>query len=169
MPLWEVWRQEWIQVCKPCLYTIWGTFFNKHNFINANVLCYAYSLSHGQLFVTPWSVAHQAPLSMGFPWQEYWSGLPCTPPGDLPNPGIELGSPALQADTLLSEPPGNSPLFCCCFIFYFSVRLQWSPLLHLPDHGSFLLYRLIYHWYLTYLLHYSHCILHLLLVLLYIF
>ena len=103
MPLWEVWRQEWIQVCKPCLYTIWGTFFNKHNFINANVLCYAYSLSHGQLFVTPWSVAHQAPLSMGFPWQEYWSGLPCTPPGDLPNPGIELGSPALQSASSAAE------------------------------------------------------------------
>ena len=107
MPLWKVWRQEWIQDCKPCLYTIWGTFFNKHNFINADVLCYAYSLSHGQLFVTPWSVAHQAPLSMGFPWQEYWSGLPCTPPGDLPNPGIELGSPALQADSLPAESPGK--------------------------------------------------------------
>ena len=49
-------------------------------------------------FVTPWTVAHQAPLSMGFPRQEYWSGLPCPPPGDLPNPGIEpasLASPAL--------------------------------------------------------------------------
>ena len=65
MPLWKGWGQEWIQVCKPCLYTIWGTFFNKHNFINGNVLCYAYSLSHGRLFVTPWSVAHQASLSMG--------------------------------------------------------------------------------------------------------
>ena len=107
MPLWKGWGQEWIQVCKPCLYTIWGTFFNKHNFINGNVLCYAYSLSHGRLFVTPWSVAHQAPLSMGFPWQEYWSELPCTPLGDLPNPGIELRSPALQADSLPAESPGK--------------------------------------------------------------
>ena len=54
-----------------------------------------------------WTVAHQAPLSMGFPRQEYWSGLPFPFPGDLPNPGIELGSPVLQADSLPSEPPGR--------------------------------------------------------------
>ena len=59
------------------------------------------------LFVTPWTVAYQAPLSMEFSRQEYWSGLPFPSPGDLPNPGIEPGSPALQADTLPSEPPGN--------------------------------------------------------------
>ena len=52
------------------------------------------------LFVTLWTITHQAPLSMGFSRQEYWSGLPCPPPGDLPDPGIEPGSPALQADTL---------------------------------------------------------------------
>ena len=46
---------------------------------------------------------------MGFSIQEYWSGLPCPPPGDLPNPGIEHKSPALQADSLLSEPPGKPP------------------------------------------------------------
>ena len=57
---------------------------------------------------TPWTVAPQAPLSMGFSRQEYWSGLPCPPPGDLPNPGIEPRSPTLQADSLLSEPPGKS-------------------------------------------------------------
>ena len=57
---------------------------------------------------TPWSVARQAPLSMAFPRQEYWSGLPFPSPGDLPNPGIEPGSPTLQADDLLSEPPGKS-------------------------------------------------------------
>ena len=50
-------------------------------------------------------VAHQAPLSMEFSRQEYWSGLPFPTPGDLPDPGIEPGSPALQADSLLSEPP----------------------------------------------------------------
>ena len=53
-----------------------------------------------QLFATPWTVAHQAPLSMGFSRQEYWNGLPCLPPGDLPNPGIKPASPALQADSL---------------------------------------------------------------------
>ena len=57
--------------------------------------------------MTPWAVAYQAPLSMEFSRQEYWSGLPFPSPGDLPNPGIEPRSPALQADTLLSEPPGK--------------------------------------------------------------
>ena len=56
---------------------------------------------------TPWTVACQAPLSMGFSRQEYWSGLPCPPPGDLPNPGIESRSPTLQVDSLLSESPGE--------------------------------------------------------------
>ena len=66
------------------------------------------SLSRVRLFVTPWTVAHQAPLSMGFSRQEYWSGLPFPSPGDLPNPGIKPGSPALQADALSSEPPGEA-------------------------------------------------------------
>ena len=57
-----------------------------------------------QLFATQWTVAHQAPLSMGFFRQESWSELPCPPSGDLPNPGIEPGSPTLQADSLPSEP-----------------------------------------------------------------
>ena len=65
------------------------------------------SLSHVRLFATPWTVAYQAPPSMGFSRQEYWSGLPFPPPGDLPNPGIEPGSPTLQADALPSEPPGK--------------------------------------------------------------
>ena len=57
--------------------------------------------------VTPWTVAHQAPLSMGFSRQQSWSSLPCPPPGDLPNPGIKPQSPALQVDSLLSEPLGK--------------------------------------------------------------
>ena len=56
---------------------------------------------------TLWTVAHQAPLSMEFSRQEYWSGLPFPSPGDLPNPGIEPMSPALQVDSLLSEPLGS--------------------------------------------------------------
>ena len=59
------------------------------------------------LFVTPWIVACQAPLSMKFSRQEYWSGLPFLSPGDLPDPRIEPGSPALQADSLPSELPKN--------------------------------------------------------------
>ena len=65
------------------------------------------SLSRVRLFVTPWTVASQAPPAMGFSRQECWSGLPFPSPGDLPNPGIEPGSPALQADTVPSEPPGK--------------------------------------------------------------
>ena len=57
--------------------------------------------------MTPWTAARWAPLSVGFPKQEYWSGLPFPSPGDLPDPGIEPASPALQADFLLSEPPGK--------------------------------------------------------------
>ena len=64
-------------------------------------------LSHVQLFATPWTVAYQASLSMGFSKQEYWNGVPFPSPGDLLNPGIEPGSPALQADALSSEPPGK--------------------------------------------------------------
>ena len=57
------------------------------------------------LFATPWTVAHQAPLSMELSRQEHWSGWPFPPPRDLPSPGIKLRSPALQADSLLFEPP----------------------------------------------------------------
>ena len=59
---------------------------------------------------TPWTVAHQAPPSMGFSRQEYWSGLPFPSPGDLPDPGIEPRSPTLRADALTSEPPGKKYL-----------------------------------------------------------
>ena len=62
--------------------------------------------------MTPLTVACQAPLSMGFSRQEYWSGLPFPPLGDLPNPGIEPGSPALQAGSLLSEPTGKGVYIC---------------------------------------------------------
>ena len=74
------------------------------------VWCHACMLSlfsRVQLFVMPWTAIHQAPLSMGFSRQEYWIGLPFPPPGDLPDPGIEPGSPALQADSLPSKPPGK--------------------------------------------------------------
>ena len=65
------------------------------------------SLSRVRLFATPRTIAYQVPPSMGFSRQECWSGLSFPSPGDLPDPGIELGSPALQADALPSEPPGK--------------------------------------------------------------
>ena len=63
-------------------------------------VCVFSHFSGVQLFVTLWTVANQAPLSIGFSWQEYWSGLSFLPPGDLPEPGIRPVSPALQADSL---------------------------------------------------------------------
>ena len=65
------------------------------------------SLSHVQLLATPWTVAYQASLFMGFSRQEYWNGLPFPSPGDLPHPGIEPRPPASEADALTSEPPGK--------------------------------------------------------------
>ena len=70
---------------------------------------------------TPWTIAPQAPLSVGFSRQEYWSGLPCPSPGDLPNSGIESMSPALRADSLLSEPPGKHHI-----LGYLNNRSLWS-------------------------------------------
>ena len=68
------------------------------------------SLSRVQLFVTPWTETHQALLYTGFSRQEYWSGLPFPSPGDLPHPGIEPSSLALQVDALPSELPGKALL-----------------------------------------------------------
>ena len=67
------------------------------------------SLSRVRLFVTPWTIAYQAPPFMGFSRQEYWSGLPLPSPGDFPDPGIEPRSPALRVDSLPSEPTGKFP------------------------------------------------------------
>ena len=65
------------------------------------------SLSHVWVFASPWPIARQAPLSMGFSRQEYRSGLPCPPPGDLPDPGVESASPALPGGFFNDEPPGK--------------------------------------------------------------
>ena len=90
--------------------------------------------------VTPRTVAHQAPLCMGFSRQEYWSGLPCPPPGDLPNPGIKHRSPALQVDSLPSEPPGK-PIHLCVYIYiYIYVCMyRWTSPLRLVPALAFLL------------------------------
>ena len=70
-------------------------------------------LNHVQLFAIPWTILYQAPPSMGFSRQEYWSGLPFPFPRYFPDPGIEPRSPALQADALPSEPPGRrTPAEC---------------------------------------------------------
>ena len=87
----------------------------------------------------PWTVAHQAPQSMDFSRQEYWSGLPFPSSGDLPDPGIEPGSPALQADSLLSELSGKS------FVLFVSTHslsldLFWFLLIFFNFSSVFLLF-----------------------------
>ena len=79
-------------------------YLHHHTYATLLVVVAVQSLSHVQLFSTLWTVAHQAPLSMGFSSQEHWNGLPFPSPSDLPNPGIEPRSPTLQADALTSEP-----------------------------------------------------------------
>ena len=74
-----------------------GLFYFKKLFLN-------WFFFFNLFFVQNWTIAPQGPLSMGFPRQEYWSGLPLPSPGDLPDPGTEPKSPVLQADSLLSEP-----------------------------------------------------------------
>ena len=83
----------------------WIKELNRH--LSKEDIVKVKSFSRGQLFATPWSIAHQAPLSMGVSRQKYWSGLPFPSPGDLPNPEIEPSSPALQAGTLTSKSPGK--------------------------------------------------------------
>ena len=78
----------------------------------------------GLTLETPWTVAHQAPLSMVFPRQEYWSGLTFPSPKDLPDPGIKTRSPSLQVDSLLSEPSGKSLLFI--IILQLNTVNKWS-------------------------------------------
>ena len=74
--------------------------------------CVLSRLSRVRLFATLWTVACQSPLAMGFSRQEYWSGLSCSPLGDLPDPGIEPPSPASRADSLRTEPPLGKALPC---------------------------------------------------------
>ena len=87
--------------CASSFYDIWS---HAGKLINVSNLLFALLLNCESVIVAP-----QAPLSMGFTRQEYWSGLPFSSPGDLPDPGIEPWSPALRANSLLSEPQG-SPL-----------------------------------------------------------
>ena len=104
----------------------WDILFPFYTFCG---VCCAQSLRHVQLFGTPGTVACQAPLSMGFPGQEYWNGLPFLIPGDLPNPGIEPmspASPALAAGFLTTAPPGK-PILSVLFGFVLEKCLVILP------------------------------------------
>ena len=111
-----------VTATKVVIYYLFSSIFIMHQFISVTQSCPA--------LATPWTVAHQAPLSMGFSRQEYWSGWPCPTPWDLPDPGIEPESPAapaLQADSLLMNHGGKTYELCnlwqityllwSCFLF----------------------------------------------------
>ena len=95
-------------------------------------------LSRVRLFVSAWTIACQAPLSMEFSRQEYWSRLPFPSPGNLPDPGIESRSPALQADSLQSETPGkpnvqcNRNVLCICEVLHNKTFLKYRQKLKRP-------------------------------------
>ena len=90
-----------------CVYKGLVIFLGPASKFLGSLVAWKWKWSRVRLFATPWTEAHQAPLSLGFSRQEYWSGLPFPSPGELPDPGIKPGSPALQADALTSEPPGT--------------------------------------------------------------
>ena len=92
-------------------------------------LCVLVALSHVRLAAKPWTVAHQAPLSLQVSWQEDWRGLPFPFLGYLPGPGIDPGSPALQADSSPSEPPEKPLSYLVCGILL--QQLELRPL-HVP-------------------------------------
>ena len=87
----------------------------------------AQSLCCVRLFATPWTVACQAPLSRGISRQEYWSGLPCPPLEDFPNPGIQPRSPVLQMDSLSAELPGKPPTHFYVLIIPLDPAITCSP------------------------------------------
>ena len=117
------------------LSTVWNDFMATNIALDGNfqfsaiVLLLLSHFSHVQLCASLWAIAHQAPLSMEFSRQEYWSGLPCPPPGDGPNPGIKPRSPALEGEFVTTDPPEKPPypsrpaLFDKTSIFVFVVQL----------------------------------------------
>ena len=112
-----------------------------------STILHVYLLSHFsqvQLFRTLWIIACQVPLSMGFSRQEYWIGLPCSPPRDLPNPGIKPRSPALQVASLPAESPGkamNTGVGSLSLLqgIFLTQKSNWDPL-----HCRQILYQLSY-------------------------
>ena len=109
------WRSIWIHSVSQ----------QTHKYTLAFLKVKVKSLSCVRLFATPWTVAYQAPPSMGFFRQEYWSGLPLPSPGDLPDTGIKPWSPALQADALTSEPPGKLSSWEGCKVLCTLLKANW--------------------------------------------
>ena len=117
-----------------CPATLWAGFLHTRCPLPASL--YAQSLSRVRLCVTPWTVAHQPPLSTGFPRQEYWSGLPFPSPGNLSDPGIEPTSPVLAGGFFTTEPSGKSSLSTLMESWIFTYVFDF---LKMPLHPSSLL------------------------------
>ena len=100
--MWRVSRFRFLELKSCCVYKRAKGWGSTWNFLFMQLLL-ACLLSHVWLFVTPWTIARQATLSVGFPRQEYWSGLPFPSPGDLPDPGVEPVSPALAGGFFTTE------------------------------------------------------------------
>ena len=131
---------------KPAVLNSQGTFIffflYTHTHTHTHIFIVVHSLSHVQLFVTSWTVAHQAPLSMWFSRQEYWSGLPFPSSENLPDPGIKLKSPALASVFFTGEPPGKSthiyayiiyPIHIChiCCILNIHIFVMYRIYIHI--------------------------------------
>ena len=154
----SLWPHRWqpTRLLCPCDFPGKSTGVGGHCLLQKEVCIYIYiythihiyiymkwsevkSLSRVRLFATPWTVTYQAPPSLGFSRQEYWSGLPFPSPADLPNPGIKPGSPVLQADALPSEPPDlidtDWPFLTQCWCHY--LKSKWSVNLSKPIINEF--------------------------------
>ena len=112
----DSWAPKRRQSFRPCNFKERKGSIPQEVFLCGCMCVHACTLSLIQLFVTPWTGAHQAPLSMEFSRQEYWSGVPCPPPGDLPDSGIETLSSCVSSvasESLTTSPPGKPWRFSC--------------------------------------------------------
>jgi len=123
-PIHGIFQARVLEWCAIAFSPIISRFIISMDSCMNDLYSFSHLLSHVQLFVTPWTAAYQAPLSLGFSKQEHWSGLPFPSPGDLCNPGIKPRSPALQADSFPSEPSGKPSVVKMPFRFH----RTWLPL-----------------------------------------
>ena len=114
-----------------CLFLLYSRINQLYIYVLPLLNC----LSHVPLCVTLWTVAPQAPLSMGFSRHEYLSGLPCPPPGDLPSPRIEPGSPVLQTDYLPLSDQGNPYIYVYPLFFRFPSNIGHYRVLSRVPHS----------------------------------
>ena len=114
--IWEIGTDPTVELRE--LYSVLCGDLNGEEMQKGGDWCMPDRFSCGRLFATPWTVVHQTPLSMGFPRQKYWSGLPFPPAGNLSHPGIRPTSPALAGRFFTTEPPGKSQILITLVRFH---------------------------------------------------